>query len=1796
MSKTHWISPIAIDLGAKNTGVYYTHYKVGSGLGDIQKDGKVYQLEKDKYTLLMASRTAQRHQRRGFDRRQLVKRLSKLIWEKHFGLKWDKDIQQTISFLLNRRGFTFLTEQYDKKTLSQFPKEVYDLLPNEVRKGVEKNQEDSGYDFDSALQAWSREGQEKLEPIFNVLNKEPKRIAQRQVFISRTKKLKKYCENLEEHQDNSKDRSDLSHTSDWILETWQEKDVKGLPSNDDNKTKIDLIEYLKSQNNQTKRDILNSLPNTESENTILNKSIWYFKSESFSLEKAKFNITDSEGNETEKPCIKTHLNHLAFAIYKNLEELKSGGRHRSKYFDEVKNVLNLGKENNDGNDKEKSIKQHRFLIDFCQKLESGLFKILNVEKLTHLIGHLSNLELKPLRKYFDDRCQPKPCKDNKCCDSKNHQNGDYWCECRLSFLFERWILGEWRVNPEKDKNKAKDKSEDYDKLKEEWKKHYKDDGKKDKNQSNCVIDFWLKTHPELTIPPYQDNNNRRPPKCQSLILNSKFLDQEYPDWQNWLKELKDITDVEKYLEDFESKLKNLESSKGKKLKDLESGKDKGRDKSYFAFESSEEQKNKPSKYKRSIKDLEARALQFIFDRVKVTDPLKLNEIYSHAKKIKQLKRDGKSWQAEQSNLEDALENNKLKESFEVQPDFEKDDIFTKNSFLHLVCKYYKLRQKAKDSRLFIHPEYRYIKGRGYENTGRFDDRECLLTYCNHKPRQKRYQMLSDLASVLQTSPKELEKYLQSQDKQTIDEKIVSWLKNIASLETNCERASKEQKDRRGTLKLDIQRIYGLIYHKTKEVSSSDLSNQKTKDKKIKEILKNSKIDDAHKLYNFCNRAKSLCIKVTQDLYDEKQQKKWKGDLEKNPASAIYFLAQVNNIAFKERSGNAKTCAVCSLDNAQRMVQVSLDNGKDTATKAQRLPAIETRLIDGAVMRMARIVGDAIAEDKWKKIESELNQGHKVCVPIITESNRFEFEPSKEELVKIQRQKPRKGKALERSDQTKYDKTIRESKQKTNLTKICPYTGEILGDDGEIDHIIPRTSNYGTLNDEANLIYASKKGNKNKGNQEYSLINLSSQYKQELFGGKTDQEIEKWIIEQIGDGDGHSGDGEGFKFGKYRSFINLTVDERKAFRHALFLISHPLRQKVINAINNRTRSFVNGTQRYFAEVLANKLYKKAKKCKKQHLLSFDYFGVEAQSNSRGDGISDLRKDYEEAHPAFFERYKKDNNKQEPYSHLIDAQLAFAIVADQHKKEGSLKLKIDDGISLWPIDKDTGEFFENTLFYKIKTPEENIEKYLERKKPSEKFCSHKTLFDSNPGAWHFLHLITIISKNENGEKHIEYLKGFLDIKSLQSCLREYNWSSAIKENYKESALLLSNRQIDQDTISLYNINEEKYNFGYKQKVIINNKKLGQNYFTICLSSINKEKVAEFLFEKFNTKTDPSNWQQKDCDIFKQLQQLWYFTKRKNLIKENKPNFSYQYDNLKMSGLLNHSLLKAWSDLNEAWNKGSQDKNVYEFLKSHFSIKDNQRQHQKTRKDFALPQVAKGQGFMLIKRKSWNKKFIYQCQSEKSGDSGVGLYYKRQSNDGSPYNSLTPFFRCKNIVLLKNLNEIKKSLSQNGEIIDNNWFELPIPIQFTETIQSIKNKYQSKSDSIWRIIFKSHPTIENLIDLMYGGYHIDELKVGSKDEEKKKIKKEAKQFFKDEIQTSMDNSSILEIKKLLKNKQQALISQIKDKQKNNESSQIIKKLEDRKKFIKCWINCCEALEGNVLEYKRGVPLKIENTKQDK
>ena len=348
------ISPISIDLGAKNTGVYFAHYKADSPLEDIKKEGRVYQLEKDSYTLLMTKRTAARHQRRGIDRRQMVKRLFKLIWEKHFEMEWDKNVQQSVSFLLNRRGFSFLTEEYDAERLNRFPQEAYDKLPDELKQEFNDEENEGGYNFADKLIEWQNDGRDAISDRFCIINREPRRIRRRLMVISQAKKLKNHCETRitgNKIEEGNRESNKLSKLSKWILEKLRTEGIKGLDAvqGAGNNT-VDMVSYLNLKEGPEVSRILDSIPTTYDEKEKkLRGSIWNFKAK-FELEKADFDQPDelekiSGKKEHEKhekdygKWLNTHLHHLAFALQKTLNELESGGRHRSKYFKEIKDVL-----------------------------------------------------------------------------------------------------------------------------------------------------------------------------------------------------------------------------------------------------------------------------------------------------------------------------------------------------------------------------------------------------------------------------------------------------------------------------------------------------------------------------------------------------------------------------------------------------------------------------------------------------------------------------------------------------------------------------------------------------------------------------------------------------------------------------------------------------------------------------------------------------------------------------------------------------------------------------------------------------------------------------------------------------------------------------------------------------------------------------------------------------------------------------------------------------------------------------------------------------------------------------------------------------------------------------------------------------------------------------------------------------------------------------------------------------------------------------------------------------------------
>ncbi len=1606
--KKYLISPIAIDLGVKNTGVYFAHYKAGSLLQGIEKEGKVYQLEQNSYTLLMTDRTAKRHQRRGIDRRQKVKRLFKLIWEQRFCLEWDKNVRQTISFLLNRRGFSFLTEQYDADTLRQFPKEVYKLLPSNLKDEFTIEHEE--YDFESVLTNWTNEGEKKIRDMFEALDEEPKRIRNSLYYINRTEALRDYCKNqLDDIITPKGTREKLERIPDWIWDKWLTVGVRGLDKNFEAREEwrqlnsFNLVIYL-NQRPELVECILKSLPETAEEKKRLKNSLWNLNAERFKSEKNDFifpenpenfsqNATEKEKEVFEKRLSnwrKSHLQHLYFALKKTLDELQSGGRHRGQYIKEVKKVL------------EREDHTHIYLKKFCDNLHKGNFAYgnggyLNVENLVNLVVHLSNLEIKPLRKYFED---------------KAHKKHDYWCEARLSRIFEHWFLSEWRIDTAKNKDKAGNARGDYNKLRHEWKSHVTQNG------NDSVVDFWLKTDPFFTIPPYQDNNNRRPPHCQTLILNPFFLNNHYPDWQIWVDELRKLPAMQKYLVNYESELMLLKSSK---------------DKPYFNNEFTG--KLKTDSGRRTINDdLNARVLQFIFDRVQNDDPLKLNELYSHAKKYRQA-------QTTLDDKEKALKKLNKVCGISVLPDAMKKirceksaDLFDQGSFLHLVCSYYKWRQRARDARIFIHPEYRYSNKRGYENTGRFDDKNCLLTYCNHKPRQKRYQLTHDLACALHVASKKL-----ADKRGDTEDKLLGWLGNISKLKRTCERAANEQKGRRGRLKTDIQEVYKIIdYHKK---SKSPMP------KEIEGILKKSKVENASELYKFCEGAKSLCLEVTKDLYDDLQHIQLKEKLIQNPANAIYMLSQIYNIAFKDRNGNANICAVCNADNAHRMQRAMSNSNEESHAKSQRLPAISTRLIDGAVMRMARIVAGEIANDKWQKIEGELRANNIVRVPIITESNRFEFEPSLQEI---------KGRKPDRPAKFQDDKSgrIREAS-----CGVCPYTGEDLGSGGDEDHIIPRSSEWGVLNDEANLIWASGRGNREvKGDTHFSLKNLNSRYKKKQFDGRSDSEIKEWIINEI-DG-GEAGD---FKFGHYRSFVNLNHNQQKAFRHALFLEEeHSLRKKVIRAIDNRNRTFVNGTQRYFAQVLANSLHKKARRINKSGMLEFDYLGVEVHNDPRGYGVSDLRREYEK-HYSEVSEYAKDGEKQDAYSHLIDAQIAFAIAANDHKNDGGFRLAIDDSCKLFPVDKGTGEQFE-TIFNMIKVRREEMDvRRLQRARPDNKIFTHRQLHRDRNYAEHYLPILVLKNKSE-------VRIGF-----------DLDNSYALEDTKANRKKLYFALKFNRQGIKLNLVEDVPFSI-LKEQFKEAGVKSKKDYFYVSLS-VNA--IHSYYIENYNT----AKGYKKYPEEMKFLREtLAYRTEKKQienledakLILNKLSNFQA---NSKLNGKTYKITLpvkKEWENLVNKWRESEQDD---DFLRKFFEGSQKKQPHEKVRKVFSLP-VKTREGKMLVKRKSWDGEDIFQIVNdsdsrEVSLKPFIPVYLKRERRLAKRLSNLA---FSKNIFLLKHEEYLYQLNDDIVEIDPNIWFCIEPDKKLIDLgVDRLEYRIDNNTRPQVRVSFNKKPKSEDIKEIL-------------------------------------------------------------------------------------------------------------------
>ena len=1547
------ISPIAIDFGAKYTGVYYACYERDTKLSEIRSKGEIRGevLEWDKdYTAMLKERTAARHARRNYQRTKLAKRLLILILENYFGFAAEKH-HQALGYFMNRRGFNRLEPEYSEEYLNAFPEEIWGELPPVIQEKLGTREK-----IAQRIKEISEENPNDFKAILEGFDKETKPVMDNLVYWGFLKQLndavtKKQAES-EEKIKPLKKGDKLKQTSQWLVErAKKEERVTTLSDvSPEGKYAFKVLDFINEADEQTLKKLAEELPKAkfvEGEKKKYEADIWNFNySTKFDVEAKEEDFTEPEPiqenakkkNDYQKKIQtwkRAHLNHLAYAIYKTHHELETGGRHRSKVFEEIKEDLwKLQRDNNPPYLKElgKAVSEHPELN--------------NIDNLYKLICHISNFELRPLRAYFNDKSTTRNNIKNKNQPGyrrrltkhkgaaniwkDGEQPKKLWSNEKISNIFSKWVLQQWRVSEDSDGLK---KVESYKKLKTQWKKH---------NNSQDVISFWLNIDPVLTIPPYQDQNNRRPPKCQSFVLNKEYLSEHYSKWEEWLEHIRQKKDVDAYKE----KLREIVGRKNNKLLNDE--------------------------------QINLRSLQFILDTTKDIDPLKLNAIWSHYHLLQKSIDENKTQEKHDKTVE------KIRKSIEKSelPISLKEDLrkglnskFQQGTFGHFLNNYYQARRKAKDGRYFI-----------FQTKKNLWEGAKILTLCTHKPRQKKYQLGRDLANILQIDYAELQAHVDLPEGQTIENwlnkfQIENQSNKFQGLQSFCATAAKLQKEHKGYLKTNID-------------SARKEANEKPNKGKTGLALQ-------------AKKAENFSLKIAQDLWSEKSEEFWKTKAEK--FESIHSFAQINNIVFKERNGFSKTCPVCSADNGERMQSPTSQKKHQDKTQASRLSALSIRLIDGVVMRICDKVANHVANQVWDNIHNKLDK-YQVSIPLILEQNHFDYEPDLKTI------KGKGGKTANKAENTSKEDRIKEDSK-----GICPYKGK-LGDDGEIDHIIPRSSRWGTLNDEANLIYCSSIGNREKGENSYTLDNLNSTYKNEVFDETDNDKITEFIYRTL---IGCDQDNEEertknleektFIFGQYHNFSNREDDEQKSFRHALFLPEgDPLRNMVINEINNRNRAIVNGTQRYLAQIIADKLYAKAKQQEQAHRIEFDYFEYPPEE------IKILRTQWENPEDSPIAEYKKKKGKeQKTPSHLIDAQLAFLLACEKHKNDGTMGIQFDhdlDTITADDIDRETGEVLE---FFKYMhathiIPKNETEKLNRDKSP-----------DGAPDGVRLHRSFT-----RDGLYALNYLPILLKKEKDQVSIRiGFTWQNSFEEknnlNKILSCLQFAKNKAIAD-IDVKDIHDSQALYNRLEKLI--KIETSRPYLYIAW---NKKKIHQFLVSQFSNKqmTDKKEWKWDDDGVIQFLvDKIRYRTERKKIT-----SLLYEEDEVKRGKLVNkyrldestaemikkepqtiEDALTVWDifldidngegrdlfckngvtlpihseykKLKKELEKEPREKEFKEFLKenqlfkNHKENKDeqNHNKHEKTSKAFSLP-VLTNLGHTLQKRISWNGQEIYQVWAD-------------------------------------------------------------------------------------------------------------------------------------------------------------------------------------------------------------------------
>ncbi len=683
---------------------------------------------------------------------------------------------------------------------------------------------------------------------------------------------------------------------------------------------------------------------------------------------------------------------------------REGNRHRREYLDNI---------------------AHDLARD---KLLAPLFASASLEatQMAHLIGHVSNLQLRPLRWYFND---------------PGMASGDRWDAPRLHRVLRRWVLG---LRPE-DHEQRNARRRVLDAL--------------DKSKEN-ILEFLLNHDPADTIPPYEDQNNRRPPKDQTLWLSPTAMDRLHPNWKLWTAALRRANS------------------------DLEDG--------LSVVTSLTDRRSRPPVNARR----EALLLQRLMDRSRTLDPYALRLLVTNS--------DSENARSARNRLSQDLGSQHL------------------DAFLEFAGDYFDEIRLARQGLWQPH------------------DTNLLERADLNPPHKSRilHVLIGNLfgETVDLWSEDRLERFRRE-----------AWSKPFKGRSSPRSVATKWVELQKNWGNLLADQLRRLAYR-------HDELGQKPGEWKKEE----------KDLWKQRENAFLAIDHIAAWLGHDEKRKTYYA----NP----WTLIQLYNLLEKDSRGFSRTTLAAHIENAWRMTKLRSEDGRESA-RCSRLSSDTVRPFDGVLRRLLERQASAIARAKLAQILEHADEDCELLVPILVEENRFTFTLGIKELKKqrdgsLERVLSRRREQQDRQWQDKMGRIRAASRN------ICPYTGETIGEHGEYDHIVPRAASRdraGTVfNNEANLIWCSHRGNRQKGDKRYTLAQLAPAYLERQFGSADIDTVRAHLQRTI------TSLPDGFLFQE------LSEKQQRAVRHALFLdASDPAWQKVIRSLAEQQKARVNGTQAWLA---------------------------------------------------------------------------------------------------------------------------------------------------------------------------------------------------------------------------------------------------------------------------------------------------------------------------------------------------------------------------------------------------------------------------------------------------------------------------------------------------------------------------------------------------------------------------------------------------------------------------------------